>query len=835
MTALPLLSPPIVQNTGRHSYFDPRTAVDESVQIMASSNESMKIVLDNITMIGETLGCLARLVSSLRNPVPSDGFSAGAQEQDAQEDIDRAARMFPKATPGLKQRLGQGNWKRRQYLRNLRAKSGRKEIRKIGEAPVPSSDAQGIQMASRTKTAAKGPEVGFINDPSFLNYRTLLGRGTARTSYSETSSQDGSTFSIPGSYTSYTATSAAASDDGPSGSRVLIIPRPPVELESDNVFQCPYCLYDIVVGDSIVTNADWADHVFSDLEPYMCTSESCLHAKNTYGLREDWFRHELDNHRTPKIWFCQSCKTELPSENLFEEHLRINHDYALPPTQLSMVASLCQRYSQQPLTDIVCPLCGLCCSRAEEFCAHVASHLEHLALTSIVDEEDLDESAPSSPGYTFASPAFRDEVNRIQEFVFEQSQRYLPETTDNFFLDRILQDVDGSEAPDAFATLEPDRPAVNAARVSANTRPIMAQRGASYTYMSKIRGLKTAELGLPEKIRTDSDNNIPGAGPTNRSSSHAIRTLQPSRNTDFIGRIDDMKKLHEILFEQGHTCVLSGVGGLGKSALAAEYTYRFESAYTHIFWVQAEDPMLCAESFSQIAIKCVCTDSIPQEQELLITLGREFLERTKEKWLLVFDNVDQWPELNRYLLPNMEHCCGSVLITTNKMDLGRLALPIKYTQTNLGPLSLEESRRLLLSSTQASLLQADMRTHPEYKLAGDIAKLAERLPLALSLIAGYVLVSGCSLADFVELWNERRKNTTITAQTRDNLSSEADRAMETVWNIGLREVTMDARELLNILAFLDNDTIQKDLLVGVHEDPLLEILHSSETVRSVLT
>ena len=55
--------------------------------------------------------------------------------------------------------------------------------------------------------------------------------------------------------------------------------------------------------------------------------------------------------------------------------------------------------------------------------------------------------------------------------------------------------------------------------------------------------------------------------------------------------------------------------------------------------------------------------------------------------------------------------------------------------------------------------------------------------------------------------------------------------MESLWDIGLREVTSDARKLLNILAFLDPDHIQKNLLVGAHEDPALELLHSSEAAR----
>jgi hypothetical protein len=38
---------------------------------------------------------------------------------------------------------------------------------------------------------------------------------------------------------------------------------------------------------------------------------------------------------------------------------------------------------------------------------------------------------------------------------------------------------------------------------------------------------------------------------------------------------------------------------------------------------------------------------------------------------------------------------------------------------------------------------------------------------------------------------------------------------------------------LNILAFLDPDNIQKEMLVDEHEDPILEMLHSAEAGRYV--
>jgi hypothetical protein len=308
-----------------------------------------------------------------------------------------------------------------------------------------------------------------------------------------------------------------------------------------------------------------------------------------------------------------------------------------------------------------------------------------------------------------------------------------------------------------------------------------------------------------------------------------VRTGIAPRKVEFEGRIQDLKELYTKLSIPSHTCILSGTGGIGKSALAAEYTYRFESEYSYIFWVQAETPIVCAEAYSQIATKVVLKDQATnQDQETLIMLSREFLEEATKRWLLVFDNVDEWLDLKQFLPTNFPNTSGSILITTQRVDLVQMTNWSKMSQISLAGLSLDESRRLLLKYTQPGIDPLNIRSHSEFKLAGDIAKLAECLPLALSLIAGYILVSRCSLTDFVELWNERRRNMQRAGQTSLSLT---DTALETAWNLGLREVPEDARALLNIIAFFDPDNIQREMLIDDHEESILEILHSSEVGR----
>lgn len=224
-------------------------------------------------------------------------------------------------------------------------------------------------------------------------------------------------------------------------------------------------------------------------------------------------------------------------------------------------------------------------------------------------------------------------------------------------------------------------------------------------------------------------------------------------------------------------------------------------------------------------------DEVVRHQERLVMLTREFLEQTGKRWLLVFDNADDLPALQKFIPTKMLETRGSIIITTRNSKL--LPQSKGHTLIELGALGLEDCRRLLLTSTGEN--PKDMRTHPEYKLAGDIATYAGRLPLALSHIAGYLAQSGCSLEDFVELWQERLRHTDLHTPAKDISSTNTtEKTLEIMWNIGLREVTIDARELLHILAFLDSDTIQKDLLVGEHQEHDLEFLHSSEKFRSVI-
>ena len=780
----------------------------------------------------EIVNCLIKLIPALQDPAPQDMYSGEASQNEANEDIKLVEKLFPKVASFLADRLGFANWKRRQFLQKLRQRNHQNEP--TGQSLI------GKKHEEYRTDFSSGVDILRSDYRAAFSLHRV---GTGGSSYGAgPASISESIFSKAYFPTGYSASSV--SDFEPIGAwNQYEIPKPPVMLGSRHPFDCPYCGQEILSGVQIASEDDWAHHVFMDLEPYQCTFDDCMRADKTYGVREDWFRHELDHHRLRKVWYCQPCADEFDQREPFEFHLTEKHNTNI--SHLPTMVSLCQKFSEKTIADQVCPFCGALNMTSQVLKEHVANHMEQLALMIIPSEESHSSSVDALSRY---------KADLIEDFVRQQRDDYFKqpvrEQADNGTDDSDPFFADDSEDEMIVAKLE--RPNMKAgATASRNSRPRLERSSASYSnkvnsYLENQKNTKVEtflesqaeysdqQLGNKIFIPVGSPDGHPAQVGQDKYLGGTIppfRTKPPPRNEDFVGRAEELIKLHNVLTTPGSICVLSGAVGTGKTKTAIEYTYRYEGIYSHIFWISAESAISCADSYSLIATHLVVdNEDVVYEQGRLITLGRDFLEQTEKRWLIVFDNVSVWSEILPYLPTDPLKTNGSILITARKSNLTILS-KLKYQSLELGALTLDEGRQLLLLSMQPDLDPGKLKTHPEYKLAGEIASLAERLPLALAHIAGYLQVSKCTLTDFVQLWNERRRHTKGLAPQDSPLSLSTDRALETVWNIGLREVTIDARELLNILAFLDSETIQRSLLVSEHDEPSLDFLHSDQTFR----
>ena len=353
MTELPLLSPfsPPATINGGQGYFDlmirPTAAfhnqgtAEHRVQTCEGlgNEESIKSILD---YTAATVDRLQRLVVVLQDPTPIDLIGQDSPPNAGREDVELISGMFPQAAGDLVQRLGKANWKRRQYLKDIRLMMQQQSY------PNRNQIYRNPRSLLRTGTVeSRLPGKGFL--PSKDQARPLTDRRMAFSRYtsdSETTSQSGSSKSTAGPAASTAGTSV--SDSTELAKPILIpVPEPPLPLDEGNAFQCPYCAHLLIVGKDIAADDDddWTQHVFADIEPYMCTfandPRTCIKVDKTFGSRKTWFAHELDAHRSNMVWYCQSCAQEFQTKDSFGSHVLRFHDHRLDPDQVSLIASLC--------------------------------------------------------------------------------------------------------------------------------------------------------------------------------------------------------------------------------------------------------------------------------------------------------------------------------------------------------------------------------------------------------------------------------------------------------------------------------------------------------------
>ena len=132
----------------------------------------------------------------------------------------------------------------------------------------------------------------------------------------------------------------------------------------------------------------------------------------------------------------------------------------------------------------------------------------------------------------------------------------------------------------------------------------------------------------------------------------------------------------------------------------------------------------------------------------------------------------------------------------------------------------------------------DPKNDPEQGLAQEISGLVGGLPVAISHVAGYVAYSQCSLFELLEIFKQRRRHTGAAINEDDDLpasfrqaSFSYDDTLAMVWNITLRELSADARDLTYILAYLNCEAVPEYMLCAVHPEHILEFLDSRESIR----
>ena len=114
----------------------------------------------------------------------------------------------------------------------------------------------------------------------------------------------------------------------------------------------------------------------------------------------------------------------------------------------------------------------------------------------------------------------------------------------------------------------------------------------------------------------------------------------PARNPGFTGREDLLAGMRERLLagDRGMVLALHGMGGVGKTQVAAEYAHRFARAYDLGWWINAEQGRLIGDQVAALGLALGSVQTGAGTEAIRAAVLAEL--RQRGRWLLVFDNAE---------------------------------------------------------------------------------------------------------------------------------------------------------------------------------------------------
>jgi hypothetical protein len=88
------------------------------------------------------------------------------------------------------------------------------------------------------------------------------------------------------------------------------------------------------------------------------------------------------------------------------------------------------------------------------------------------------------------------------------------------------------------------------------------------------------------------------------------------------------------------------------------------------------------------------------------------------------------------------------------------------------------------------------------------------LPLAIAHFAGYVAKSQCTIQQILDSYRQRYKSSQIWDVQISASTSEYGHTLATVWDLAWRRLSSDSVKLIELIAFLNPDSIPEEMFIG---------------------
>ncbi|KAJ6060697.1 hypothetical protein N7444_002551 [Penicillium canescens] len=301
---------------------------------------------------------------------------------------------------------------------------------------------------------------------------------------------------------------------------------------------------------------------------------------------------------------------------------------------------------------------------------------------------------------------------------------------------------------------------------------------------------------------------------------------------DFVSREALLEQIDEKVSIPGSRIALVGLGGVGKTQLALEYSHRVrqQSLETSIFWIHASNAARCEKSLRDLADRAKIPGRQDHNANIFQLVGDWLQDDRIGKWILILDNVDDDELLHRTLAtgtgsqvniqnktltqPPLRYLFqspyGSIIVTSRNRGV---ALDIAGHKNSIEVQPMNEAEAL-------DLLQKKLSTPAERENMVQLAEALEFMPLAIVHAAGYITYRSprCSVLQYLEKLQKSDREAVRLLNHEAGLlyrDWEAKNSILLTWQISfdhIQNVRPSAAGLLSLMSFFDRQGIQESVL-----------------------
>ena len=275
--------------------------------------------------------------------------------------------------------------------------------------------------------------------------------------------------------------------------------------------------------------------------------------------------------------------------------------------------------------------------------------------------------------------------------------------------------------------------------------------------------------------------------------------------------------------------VLHGMGGLGKTQLAAEYAYACAHEHSALLIVSGENQELLDDGLSAMCAVLNCPQAVSTDRQTRIKATLDWLgEQENKGWLLIIDNVDDETQFGQIVNTVKGLKRGHILLTSRLDRWGPGFVDLK-----LDLLDPNSATEYLLDATDGHRISSNTESDHDTDqcLATEIAGNLGHLALGLVQAAGTINSLRLSFGDYIKMWETSRE------ELLDDDDFDPDRlgyprSVAMTWLTSYQQLPLESKLMFDVLSWFTPEPIPERIFTAPWKDEILALL-PAETAEAI--